>query len=226
MQITPQPAGAAAPQPPSPPTTFTTVGADGKAQTLAIPTTSGEVEDLLAQRRELSTQLNSATERRQALSEEVKTAPEGASRTGLEERIRVLDTRIMQLESDISLVGRRLSAAPSALTASGENRPSGGDDFEEGVAAGGFSFAAFILVVYLFRRFRRKRRGPVPSVAKISDSPRLERMEQGIEAMAIEIERISEGQRFVTRLLSESARMPAESRSLAQPLESSGPRNG
>ena len=32
---------------------------------------------------------------------------------------------------------------------------------------------------------------------------RLERMEQAIEAVAIEIERISEGQRFTTRLLSE-----------------------
>ena len=32
---------------------------------------------------------------------------------------------------------------------------------------------------------------------------RLERMEQAIEAVAIEVERISEGQRFTTRLLSE-----------------------
>jgi hypothetical protein len=32
---------------------------------------------------------------------------------------------------------------------------------------------------------------------------RLERMEQAIEAVAIEIERISEGQRFTTKLLSE-----------------------
>lgn len=32
---------------------------------------------------------------------------------------------------------------------------------------------------------------------------RLERMEQALEAVAIEVERISEGQRFTTRLLSE-----------------------
>lgn len=32
---------------------------------------------------------------------------------------------------------------------------------------------------------------------------RLERIEQAIEAMAVEVERISEGQRFVTRLLAE-----------------------
>lgn len=34
-------------------------------------------------------------------------------------------------------------------------------------------------------------------------SMRLERIEQAIEAMAVEVERISEGQRFVTRLLAE-----------------------
>ena len=34
-------------------------------------------------------------------------------------------------------------------------------------------------------------------------SSRLERMEQALEAVAIEVERISEGQRFTTRLLSE-----------------------
>jgi hypothetical protein len=37
-----------------------------------------------------------------------------------------------------------------------------------------------------------------------ADSERLQRVEQGIEAMAIEVERISEGQRFVTKLISES----------------------
>jgi hypothetical protein len=36
-----------------------------------------------------------------------------------------------------------------------------------------------------------------------ADSDRLQRLEHGMEAMAIEIERISEGQRFVTKLLSE-----------------------
>ena len=45
---------------------------------------------------------------------------------------------------------------------------------------------------------------------------RLERMEQAIEAVAIEVERISEGQRFTTKLLSE-ARNP-----VIAPASSSG----
>ncbi|HEX6574248.1 MAG TPA: hypothetical protein VF042_04690, partial [Gemmatimonadaceae bacterium] len=34
---------------------------------------------------------------------------------------------------------------------------------------------------------------------------RLERLEQGVDAIAIEIERITEGQRFVTKLLSDTS---------------------
>ena len=41
--------------------------------------------------------------------------------------------------------------------------------------------------------------GPSPD-----HTQRLERMEQAIDTIAIEMERVSEGQRFVTRLLSES----------------------
>ena len=41
--------------------------------------------------------------------------------------------------------------------------------------------------------------------------PRLERIEQAVDAIALEVERISEGQRFTTRLLAErgSERLPA-----------------
>jgi len=45
---------------------------------------------------------------------------------------------------------------------------------------------------------------------------RMERMEHSIDAIAVEIERISEGQRFTTKLLSETRRpdaLPVSSRS-------------
>jgi hypothetical protein len=41
---------------------------------------------------------------------------------------------------------------------------------------------------------------------------RLERMEQAIDSIAIEVERISEGQRFTTKLLSERAPVAEPSR--------------
>jgi hypothetical protein len=39
---------------------------------------------------------------------------------------------------------------------------------------------------------------------------RLERMEQAIDAIAVEVERIAEGQRFTTRLLSERTGEPSQ----------------
>ena len=40
-------------------------------------------------------------------------------------------------------------------------------------------------------------------IAQPADDDRLERIERAVEAVAIEVERISEGQRFTTKLLSE-----------------------
>jgi hypothetical protein len=56
----------------------------------------------------------------------------------------------------------------------------------------------------LVRALARKweRQGALHSGGSPSDA-RLERMEAAIDAMAVEIERISEGQRFVTKLLAE-----------------------
>jgi len=48
---------------------------------------------------------------------------------------------------------------------------------------------------------------------------RLERIEQSIDSIAVEVERISEGQRFTTKLLSEVRDAPA----LPQRTSSSGP---
>jgi hypothetical protein len=44
---------------------------------------------------------------------------------------------------------------------------------------------------------------PVPAPQSLDTTNRLERIEQAVDAIAIEVERVSEGQRFVTRLLSE-----------------------
>jgi hypothetical protein len=48
----------------------------------------------------------------------------------------------------------------------------------------------------------RTERGSAPRPSKIDDE-RFTRLEQAVEAVAIEVERISEGQRFVTRVLAE-----------------------
>ena len=48
---------------------------------------------------------------------------------------------------------------------------------------------------------RRRKDLPESSISRLEE--RLERMEQGIDAMAIEVERVAEGQRFTSKLLAE-----------------------
>ena len=56
----------------------------------------------------------------------------------------------------------------------------------------------------LVRAWARRIEGGAPRPELDPDAKaRLERMEQAIEAMAIEVERIAEGQRFTTKLLTE-----------------------
>ena len=61
-----------------------------------------------------------------------------------------------------------------------------------------------LLVMTLFGRRRWDRAGE-PASPPLNDA-RLSRLEQAVDAIALEVERISEGQRFTTKLLSEQAR--------------------
>ena len=65
--------------------------------------------------------------------------------------------------------------------------------------------AVITLGVPLVRGFaRRLERGGPPQLPP-EVLARLERMEQAIDSIAVEVERISEGQRFTTKLLAERA---------------------
>jgi len=61
---------------------------------------------------------------------------------------------------------------------------------------------AIPLVRGIVRRWDRKN---VTPALPLDTAARLERIEQAIDAMSIEVERIAEGQRFVTRLLADRA---------------------
>ena len=57
--------------------------------------------------------------------------------------------------------------------------------------------------------WKRAGAAPVRHVIPPETAGRLERIEQAVEAIAVEVERVSEGQRFVTRLMSENKAVPA-----------------
>ena len=65
-------------------------------------------------------------------------------------------------------------------------------------------------------RLRARRRAPRGGEATIGDE-RMERLENAIDAIAVEMERIGEGQRFVTKLMAEPGR------GLERPLDAPRP---
>jgi hypothetical protein len=130
----------------------------------------------------------------------------------LESRIAVLDQRIIRLESELDQTGQLL-ASPQAARLIAETRPP--RNFNPPVRFNNvdpepilITFTLFVLapISLAMSRLIWKRASRVgmtaPAIAGDS-SERLERIEQAMDAIAIEVERVSEGQRFVTRLLSE-----------------------
>ena len=209
----PGPSGAVVNVPGGPSITITRAGEE-----LAAPRTQAEVAALRERGSQLSRQLTSAQGRRDEVAEEL--AGLGGSavgtplRTGLEQRLTMLDGRILRLEQEIAENGRLLAAAPSSLLSNTEVGAGTGRPFD--LSTGqltGISIVSVIAVgmplavgaaVMMLRRSSRPNGPAVP----VATQQRLERMEQAIDTIAIEVERVSENQRFITRVLTEGPAQP------------------
>ena len=173
--------------------------------------TRQDIANLRARRSELSDQLESATGRRRSLAEQVRRA-DGVNKAGLETRLATLDQRIVRLEGELDQVGQQL-ASPQAAQYVAQSRPP--MNFTPPVRFSNVDPEPIIICFILFVLsplalsisrliWKRGSRAAQHAPAIREDSgERLERIEQGMDAIAIEVERVSEGQRFVTRLLSE-----------------------
>jgi archaellum component FlaC len=208
------PTPAAAPQAPaSTPNVIVTVpGPNGAPIDIPAPRTARDIEALKARREELSNQLQSVDSRRSKLISQLKQTGDPTAIKGLESRLALLDARQLQLESDIQQTGQQLTSPSAGLLAS-----AGAAQVFGGLSSGqvmGLSVLSIIFILSplavglgraIFKRSARP--GPPPAVFT-ETAQRLERLEASVDAIAIEIERVSEGQRFVTKLLSESQPAP------------------
>ncbi len=218
------PASPATPAPPSPapgPPAFEGVTVQAQGAPAIAPSAGGdfatparnaaEYARFEIRKSELSEQLISATGRREELADQLSDAS-GASRAGLEQRLAVLDGRIVELERDIQSNGQMLAMPPIDVAESGSLvSPAVFDDdsllSSDQITAIAIVFLLFVLGPIALAAARRIWRGATTKQVPVlgtDASARLERVEQGVESIAIEIERISDGQRFVTRLLGEA----------------------
>ena len=170
----------------------------GRAMTLQ------DVQLLQNRRSELSRQLNSATGRRSEVVREIGRNVNG--RDGLEARLKVLDERIVQLEKDISQNGQLLAQAPPNLveeTSPAPNFPSPRGSVNMTAVSIVFTVMVLFPVAFAWARRTLRRPYPVAPALPAETIDRIARIENAVDSIAVEVERISEGQRFVTKLMSE-----------------------
>jgi hypothetical protein len=131
--------------------------------------------------------------------------------------------RIATIEAQIAVAEHaNLPGTPGAQTPPPRGKPQMDPDAVTAI------FIIFILAVLMplsigvARRFWRRGSTPDNRAADPTLTPRLDRLEQAVDTIAIEIERVSEGQRFITKILAERpATAPAASEPAAPGADSS-----
>ena len=173
------------------------------------PITQAEMSVIRQQRSEMSNQLTSAQGRREELLDEIRSAPPGTE-PGMMQQLQVLNDRIVLIERDIEASGRtlRTGQVPVGTTIVPPNSFGRADQAERGAAIGAMVLVP-ILVVYWVSRWRRRGRRREKVENSAAHDERMERLEQAVDAIAIEVERVGEAQRYQTKLLAEANLMPA-----------------
>jgi hypothetical protein len=161
-----------------------------------------------AQRDELRDQLNNLEEKRRELSQEARTK-DGPDRAGIERRIAEIDQRISEVDKELAaadLQVAKAAAIPGAVVPDPPEPPTP-PDWDRAIGITGSVFTFFVLFPLTIAYARRLWRRGALSVAELPKvlAERLTRLDQAVDAIAIEVERISEGQRFLTKVMAEGA---------------------
>ncbi len=171
--------------------------------------TASDVYALRARKNELSNLLQNVASRRRDVQNSLRSATTPADRAGLEQRLSYLDGRITRIEADIDQNSSQLASIEAmratAAVAIPPFRPNTRDRAAQNMVPIAVVFTLFVLspIALTFSRMMWRRGSAPRATATPENNERMVRMEQAIDSIAIEIERVSEGQRFVTRLLAE-----------------------
>jgi hypothetical protein len=129
-----------------------------------------------------------------------------AEKAALEDHLRELNTRIIDMEKQLHTADAEVAAAagvPGSTVPESRGGVSGGPPEEMLIV--GTVFGGIALVIIAIAYARRLWKGATTVVAQIPAAfeARFTRFEQSLDAVAIEIERVSEGQRFLTKVFTE-----------------------
>ena len=172
------------------------------------------------ERRELRDQLDQLENKRGDLTRELRDEQlDKASRSGIETRLADIDKRIADVDKQLAAADQQVAKAASVPGAIVERppEPRQGPPEEVFVLSGMFIVVVFLPLSIAFARRIWKRSAAAVTAFPQELVDRLNRLDQSVDSIAIEVERIGEGQRFVTRVLTDTGRSLGAG--AAQPIE-------
>jgi hypothetical protein len=201
----PQAATAGAPAQPAPATTITQAPPPPAVEGA---TASQVYQAYRSQLRVLRDQLENLDESRRELVQGLREGPAGdADRLGLEQRLASVDQQIAAKQIAIAEAEARV-AAQAAIPGASQEPPRPAEPLRPGdvaeMSAVIFTILAFPIALAYARRVWRRSSVTINLPAELTD--RLGSLERSIDTVAVEVERIGEGQRFVTQLMADRAR--------------------
>lgn len=161
-------------------------------------------------------------EEREEIVRQLRAGPASdADKAGLEQRLAAVDQQIAKVSIDIAEADAEVAAGAAVPGALREDRSR--DDWVNGpppeLVGVGMALTAVLLFPVAIAWARRLwRKASVISVVPQELTDRVGNIERNIETVALEIERIGEGQRFVTQLMAQRAEPVREA--LADPRKS------
>lgn len=164
-------------------------------------------QGLREQRSELRNQVNRLEEQRREIASRLRNGENvrGADREGLEARLKEFDARIANADrqlAEVDMAVARAAAVPGAVQPRVDSGP------PDEIVAIPIVFTVFVLFPIALAYARRlwKRGATVIAPVPRELQRQIDQMAQAIESIAVETERIGEGQRFLTRVMSEQGR--------------------
>ena len=162
-----------------------------------------------AARSELRSQVQRLEEQRDQLRNELRSdGMPGEAKPAIEARLKDVEARILATEQQIGAADQAVvqAAAISGATQEPPRPVRTGPPEEVFIIPIVFTITVLcpIAIAYARRIWKRGATIIAPVPQEVRD--RLDRMSEAVESIALEVERIGEGQRFVTKVMSESGR--------------------
>ncbi len=179
-------------------------GAPPAPQARSAPTATEMYDAAKLVQRELIDQRDQLVRTRRNLAEELRNASNPVVAKGIENRVVAIDARIADVEKQLAAAETQLAQSASIPGVVVQPPRSGNDVPPEAFVLGGLGMAMLLLLpvsIAWARRIWRRGAPQAPAQLPTELGERMINIERAVEAVAIEVERMGEGQRFVVQLL-------------------------